>query len=245
MNALDPHALTLATARGRRLCKLRHADGTVEDYDRAKRLDLRTVTAHDLDALHRLLLDLLHRPDTCALRGAIANPARVQAVRRLLHRDPETGDDATLLDVPRAWLALDLDGLPLPAEIHPHDLAGCGRVARLALPPAFHTAACIIGATAGHSFKPGGRLRVWAMLTRPVTGAELKRWLRAAPVDHALFGAAQCIYSAAPVFEGMVDPLPARLARLGGAERVECRLPLPWRHRRARLAQCPIRPARC
>lgn len=220
MDRLAPFAMTLARARGRRLCKTRHADGTTQDYDRARLLDLRTVEAPHLDALHRLLLDLLDRPDTCALRGAIADPSRVARVRRLLHPDPESGEAPTLLDVPRAWLALDLDGLPLPDDVDQRDLEACGRVARRALPDAFHTAACIIGATAGHGFKPGARLRLWCMLDRAVTGAELKRWLRDAPVDHALFGAAQPVYVAAPVFVGMRDPLPTRLVRLDGAERV-------------------------
>lgn len=220
MSILDPYAMTVARARGRRLCKMRHADGTTQDYDRAKHLDLSTVEAPDLDALHPLLLGLLNRPDTCALRGAIADPERVHGVRRLLHPDPKTGDPATLLDIPRAWLALDLDGLPLPSGLDPHDLAACGRMARLALPAAFHGAACIIGATAGHGFKPGARLRLWCFLSRPMMGAELKRWLGAAPVDKALFSAAQAIFTAAPVFSGMTDPLPARLVRLDGAERV-------------------------
>lgn len=220
MNALAPNAMTLTRARGRRLCKLRHVDGGVQDYDLAKHLDLSTVEAPDLDALHRLLLDLLARRDTCALRGAIADPTRVYGVRRLLHPDPESGDRATLLDVPRAWLALDLDGLPLPAGIDPHDLVACGTVARLALPEPFHHAACIIAATAGHGFKPGARLRLWCFLSRPTMGAELKRWLGNAPVDRALFSAAQPIYTAAPLFIGMKDPLPARLVRLDGAARV-------------------------
>lgn len=235
MSALDPYAMTLARARGRRLCKMRHADGTTQDYDRAKHLDLSTVEAPNLDALHLLLLDLLTRPDTCALRGAIADPERVHGVRRLLYPDPKAGDAATLLDVPRAWLALDLDGLPLPDGLDPHDLAACGRVARLALPNAFHGAACIIGATAGHGFKPGARLRLWCFLARPMMGVEIKRWLGKVPVDQALFSAAQAIYTAAPVFSGMRDPLPARLVRLDGAALVAppsaAELPPPARKR--------------
>lgn len=120
----------------------------------------------------------------------------------------------------RAWLALDLDGLPLPAETDPHDLAGCGALARAALPAAFHRAACIVGATAGHGFKPGARLRLWFLLHRAISGAECKRWLRDAPVDRSVFGAVQPIYTAAPLFVGMADPLPCRLVTLEGAERV-------------------------
>lgn len=217
----DPHALTLATARGRRLCKLRHADGRVEEYDSARRFDLVAARAPDLAALAGLLHALVRRHDTCVLRGAIRDPAgRACGVRRLLHPDPETGDEPTLVEAPRAWLALDFDGLPLPADVDPRDLRRCGALARAVLPVAFHGAGCIVGATAGHGFKADARLRLWFLLRRPLSGAECRRWLAAAPVDRAIFGAAQPIYTAAPVFAGMADPLPERLALLAGEERV-------------------------
>lgn len=221
MRDRDPHTLTLARACGRRLCKSRHADGVTQDYDAAKLLDLHAARVPDLPALAALLRELLGRPDTCALRGAVLDPARARAVRRLLHRCPATGDAPTLADAPRSWVALDFDGLPLPAGLNPRDLADCGELARRAMPPAFQRAACVVAATAGHGFKPGARVRLWSMLARPVAGAELKRWLAAAPVDRSVFGAAQPIYTAAPRFVGMADPLPRRLAVLPGAPAVE------------------------
>lgn len=217
----DPHALTLATARGRRLCKTRHATGAVQDYDAAYRFVFDVAEAADLDALAALLRDLESRRDTCVLRGAVRDQTRARGVRRLLHPDHATGEAPTLAEVPRAWLALDFDSLPLPPDADPRDLGQCGDLARAVLPAAFHRAGCVVAATAGHGFKPGARLRLWFLLSRPLTGAECKRWLRAAPVDRTVFGAVQPIYTAAPVFVGMVDPLPVRLARLDGAERVD------------------------
>ncbi len=216
----DPHSLTLATARGRRLCKTRHADGAVEDYDAARTLDFVTTAAPDLGTLATLLRELIGRRDTCVVRGAIRDPQRARGVRRLLHPDPDTGEAPTLAEAPRAWLALDLDGLPLPEGTDPRDLALCGDLARATLPEAFHGAACIVGATAGHGFKDGARLRLWFLLGRALSGAECKRWLRHVPIDLSVFGAVQPIYTAAPVFRGMADPLPARLTMLDGAARV-------------------------
>jgi hypothetical protein len=216
----DPHSLTLARARGRRLCKTRRADGRVEDYDLARMVDLAAVTAPDRDALARLLRGLAGRRDVCVLRGAIRDMERMRGVRRLLHPDRKTGDAPTLAEAPRAWLALDMDGLPLPQGTDPRDLAGCGTLARAALPPAFHGAACIVAATAGHGFKDGARLRLWFFLARPLSGVECKAWLRDAPVDRSVFGAAQPIYTAAPLFIGMGDPLPVRLVALDGDPRV-------------------------
>jgi hypothetical protein len=220
MHHQDPYTLTLALARGRRLCKTRHADGTAQDYDSAKLLDLHTAHVPDLPALAALLQELRTRQDTCVLRGAILDPVRTRAVRRLLHRCRATGDGPTLADIPRPWIALDFDGLPLPSDLDPLDLAGCGTAARRTMPSPFHLAACVVTATAGHMFKPGARVRLWFMLVRPVAGAEHKRWLAAAPVDRSVFGAAQPIYTAAPRFVGMADPLPFRLAVLPGAPAV-------------------------
>jgi hypothetical protein len=182
-------------------------------------MDLATVQAHDLAALAGLLRSLAERRDTCVLRGAIRDTSRTRGVRRLLHPDAETSEAPTLAETPRAWIALDLDGLPLPTGADPRDLQLCGHMARTALPVVFHGAACIVAATAGHGFKDGARLRLWFLLSRALSGAECKRWLRDAPVDLSVFGAAQPIYVATPLFVGMRDPLPLRLTKLDGAPR--------------------------
>jgi hypothetical protein len=109
------------------------------------------------------------------------------------------------------------------------------------LPPEFHDAQCIAQATAGHGYKPGLRLRLWYWLNRPVSGVELKRWLTPAPVDPALFGAAQVIYTAAPVFIGLQDPLPTRLVKLPEGDPWVVVLDLPEPEPRAEPP--PVRPA--
>lgn len=202
--------LTVLRAHGRRLAKAVRGDGSFEDYGLARTVDLAEVEVDGLDALEALLRRLDRRPDCCVVRGAIADPARVKGVRRLLHRD---GDDApTLREVPRRWLALDFDSLPRPDWLDPTDLLGCACVAIEALPEEFRRVRFIVQATSGHGLKPGIRLRLWCWLSRPTTGAELKYWLREAPVDRSIFGAAQVIYTAAPIFlPGAFDPLPARI----------------------------------
>jgi hypothetical protein len=218
----DPHALTVAIAKGGALLAKRlDAAGGWRDYDRAARYDFRLAPAGDLDALARLLRDLLPLPQCAIVRGAL-DPANCCDVPRLLYPRPREGQAATLRDAPRAWLALDLDALPVPPGVEARDLAACGEAARAALPPPFRAAACIIGATSGHGFKPTMRLRLWCLVSRPITCGEARGWLRGAPVDRAPLGAASLIYTAAPILPaGMSDPLPDRLARLDGAERVE------------------------
>jgi hypothetical protein len=209
--------ITILRAR-RRLAKLWKADGTSEGYEDAKHYDLHAEPVESLDALHGLLVELLPRPDCGVVRGAILDPARTQGVRRLVHADPETGDQPTLRDTAHHWLALDVDGVPLPAEVNPLDLAACARAVLPMLPEPVRDADLIVQATGSHGMKPGARLRLWGWFDRALTGAELKRWFRDGPVDASLFRPAQVNYTAAPVFAaGATDPLPERLVRLAGA----------------------------
>jgi hypothetical protein len=217
MSALTTsETITILRARGRRLAKLVRP-GAIESYDNARLVDLHQRDVPDLAALHDLLRALLHRPDCAVMRGAIRDPARPSGVRRLLHADASTGEAATLREVPRRWLALDLDNVPLPPDLAPTDLVGCAAVAVKLLPPAFTGIACIVQATASHGLKPGARLRLWFWCDRALAGTECKRWLARGPVDHSVFGAAQPIYTAAPVFtDGAVEHLPHRLLALPG-----------------------------
>jgi hypothetical protein len=202
------------------LAKRWRSDGTCDDYARARSIHLRPVALPDFAALVDLLRVLADRPRCAIVRGAVADPSRVMAVRRLLHPDPDTGEAPTLREVPRRWCALDLDGVPLPAGTDPRDLERCARHALAVLPPAFREARAIVQATAGHAIKPGARLRLWYWLSRPTIGADLAQWLAGFPVDPCCHRAAQVIYTAAPLFEGRADPLPRRLALLPGAEAV-------------------------
>jgi hypothetical protein len=238
-------AITVLRARGRRLAKvIGHDDpegagfAVIANYDEAKYFDLAEIPVDGLDHLEDDLRRLLRQPDRGIVRGQIADAGRVTHVRRLLH--PDGSDPASLIDVPRRWLALDVDGLGRPATIAAANLVACAGIAIAALPAEFHAARCLVQATASHGFKPGLRLRLWFWLDRPVSSAELKRWLPAGLVDHAVFSAAQIIYTAAPLFDGARDPLPVRLVRLQGTGCVTVpELPEPERPR----PPPPVKPA--
>lgn len=211
---LPPTGMTLLHAPGRRLAKL-VTDTEVLAYDSVFRFDLHAVVVSNLDRLHALLAEMLHRPSWCIVRGAIQDPARTNRVRRLLHFDPKTGDVPTLESVRRSWLAIDLDHVARPEAVLAADLAGCARLGIATLPAAFHGVRCIAQASASHGIKPGVRLRLWYWLDRPASTEELKAWLPR--TDTAIFVANQPIYSAAPVFEtGLRDHLPNRLLMIPG-----------------------------
>ena len=212
-----PDSLTVLHSPWLRLSKKLRADGGADGYDKAKTLDAYTVQVADLAGVLALLQRLLVRPQCCVIRGELIRGSRAKGIRRLLYTCKQTGELPTMRDVPRSWLALDLDGVPMPADVLATDLVGCGAAALAALPDAFHGAACIVQASASHGRSPGLRLRVWVWLSRPTWGHELKRWLADAPCDRSVFGAVQPVYTAGPALApGVSDPMPVRLHVLPG-----------------------------
>jgi len=215
MTAAD--CMTVLRSRGGRLAKLVRPDGVILGYTAGKWFDFEVCPVAGLADLESLLRRLATRADCAVIRGEPIDPTACRRVRRLLYPDRETGDPATFQEVPRQWLALDLDAVPRPNSVPAHDLAQCAALALAILPPEFGQAGCIVQATGGHGFKPGARMRLWYWLACPITGAEAKRWLRQAPVDPSAFRAVQPIYTAAPVLaRGVADPCPVRLMRLPG-----------------------------
>jgi hypothetical protein len=208
----------LRCARGLNLCKTIR-DGEVIPYDQARTFDGFSRQLAGLDDLHELLGNLIDAPRFCVVRGELVAGGQAFGIRRLVYSDPQTGDAPTLRDVPRRWLALDIEGIERPPEVAATDLKACAAMAGSRLPEAFHRAACVAQATAGHGIKPGIRLRLWYWLSRAAGGAELKRWLKGSPADPSIFSAGQPIYTAAPLFQdGLLDHLPERITRLPGDE---------------------------
>lgn len=207
--------VTIVRSRPGLLLAKRIAPGGITSYDNVKRVDLLSRQVDGLGDLEELLRLLAPRPRLAIVRGEIADPGHTRGVRRLLYAD--SGEPASLKPAVRQWLALDLDGLAAPAGTDITDLLACAKAAVAQLPSAFHRASLIVQPTASHGIATGLRLRLWFWLDRPTADAELRCWLKAAPVDQSIFGAAQLIYTASPVFEsGAVDPLPERLAVLFG-----------------------------
>jgi hypothetical protein len=214
-------SITVLRSRGPLLAKRVGADGITRDD--AKHFDVYPTPVSGIDDIQRLLHRLIVAPRCCAIRGELIDAQGRHGVRRLLYDD---GDDrATFRDIPRRWLALDVEHVLRPPDIAVTDLAACAALAIGRLPPAFQRARCIAQASAGHGIKPDIRLRLWFWLSRPTSGGELGRWLAdvlMVMVDPASFRAVQPIFTAAPVFfDGIADPLLQRLHMLAGDAAVE------------------------
>jgi hypothetical protein len=169
--------ITTLKSAGRRLTKLVKVDGEIVGYDEA-----RTFTPDELDVasigdLYEVLSEISADPYRCVVRGALVNCGATTPIRRLIHVDKDTGDRATLYEVPRFWVATDWDTLPRPDSVDLTDLAACASVALARLPVEFRGVSHIVSATSSHGIKDGIRIRLWHWLSRPLVLADLKIWL--------------------------------------------------------------------
>jgi len=194
---------------------------TEQPYDRAYRYDARVESVAHIGELAELLARLAHDRHACVVRGELTGK-RVGIRRRHKRRQGDKEADVPpLREAPTAVLALDLDHVPLPEHVDPRvDLDGCVEAGMALLPEAFHEVACAVQFTGGHGMpgKPGARMRLWVMLSRPMGGTEIRRWLRpeidAGKIDGALYSASQPHYTAAPIFDSFDGTaLPDHLAK--------------------------------
>ena len=174
-----------------------------------------TITC--FDGMADLLAWLVEEQNTMLVRGA-PKPG-IDTSKPILRRIH--GDTATLMDVPRRWLHLDIDRLAAPHIDVVGDPSGAidyavDAVATAA--PELEGASCFaaFSSKAGVFNSTAVKLHVWYWLDRHYSTAELKRWGSAVNeragfglIDLALFNAAQANYTARPVFgPGVIDPLP-------------------------------------
>jgi hypothetical protein len=113
--------------------------------------------------------------------------------RRLSVPCPKTGDPATVEDVPRNWVMVDIDTPPLSSvdELQtrlPRELRGVNYVGQLS-------------STTGHPIL-GGKLKMhaWFLLDRALSSAECRTWLGACSgIDASMLTPVGIHFTAAPV----------------------------------------------
>ena len=214
----------------------RRSDGRWEvfgDYGRSKRVRAVERPVRDLASLANALREVAENQKVCAIRGGIRAGfeeavTAPKGVRRLLHDRPEEQETAAFEERARCWVACDLDSFTLPEFVDPiADVEHVIDAAVEQLPPEFYDTSCFWQLTSSHGIKPGGRVRLWFWLSRPTSNRELKAWLNAAKVDHAVFAAVQPIYTASPsIPSGVPDLLPVRVGeRMGDRDWVEVPAP--------------------
>ena len=162
-------------------------------------------SVQDLPSLQRILDRVsLESASVFAVRGKIRADADPGRMRRA-HVNAPTLDAAA-----HHWLALDLDSFLPEVSDFASDVGKYAHMARAALPECFADAAAWYQATGSAGVKPGVRLRLVFWLDRPLGDSELKSWADTwtLQVDRALFTPSQPHYLAAPILDGVPDPVP-------------------------------------
>ena len=164
--------------------------------------------SRELDAIARVLTSVSADPHVCVVRGRPLPHIDPTCCRRLSDRI-EHGDAVTFEPAARRWIALDVDGAPEPPcttfVAEPEECVGhvVGR-----MPAPFTEASYWWQATGSAGVKPGVRCRAWFRLSRPVSDAEAKGWLKGSPADPSLFSPVAPHYVAAPILgPGVRDPM--------------------------------------
>jgi hypothetical protein len=248
----SPCALTTlrtSTPGGATKSFIRARDGAMSktSYAKVAFWNISTIAVASFDDLARELAGLVEDQAATVVRGA---PKAGLDLSRPQRRKT-TGDSATLDDVPRRWLHLDLDNVSAPHVDVIDDPSGAIDYALdlvAAHAPELEGASCFaaFSSSAGVFDPTAAKLHLWYWLDRPYSGAELKRWASRVNegagsklIDPQLFVAAQPNYTARPVFVGMPDPLPGRrrwTIRRGFADQATLEIPAQAATRSARRA---------
>jgi hypothetical protein len=185
-----------------------------------------------LDELDSLLRWASTKPQLCVVRAAPKPNLDLDRwhLRRLKFRD---GEPATLDNVPRDWLALDIDQFDSTGHnLPPFPNAPGQWAAAVRRLIGLEHAACIWQATSSAGFSSQPRLRLWFLLDALASNQQLGWWCESTNaavgyplLDLAVVRANQPIFVATPILQGVDDPMAARIGRLNGIERVHLHLP--------------------
>jgi hypothetical protein len=190
-------------------------------YGKAFLFDAEVFGVASTDDLLKLIRRASRVPQIALIRGRIKGGGRrVSGVRRLLHDRPEAA--AHFEDAPSYLIPLDIDSVGLPDGLTLQDVDGVVAHVLSLLPPWMSDTTVIWQKTSGWGVKAGIRLRLYALSDVGLSSQDLKLLFAGYPVDAAVFGAAQLIYSAAPIFDGGEDPIGDRIGIKRGSNDRAC-----------------------
>jgi hypothetical protein len=199
----------LTSASGKRATK-RFTPEKVEGYARESRWRWREAAISTFNDLARLLAEVERDPLSLIVQGVVAPAWRE---KEIIPRTKRKGEPS-LIDEGSRVIHFDIDDLPLPLGTGWHDPEGVARavwqtviVARV---PAFdgvsfHWQASSSAGTPGNEHL--AKLHIWALLDQPIDEDHRKALLKQAGADDSLASINQPNYVAAPMFDGIPDPL--------------------------------------
>lgn len=198
--------ITVLTTLGPLLAKQWMPDGTITDYDLAKRYRWHNRQIHTIHDLHTRLATLAIDPKSCIIRG------RPKAeIADVVERNLDTFGDR-----PSKLLMVDIDKFT-PTSTDPAEM--CAEFVAT-LPGAFHDVTYVwqLSGSMGHPTRAGLRAHLWFWLAEPIGCELLEAWAKEClpGTDSTVHRAVQVNYTAGPVVHTGNDPYAGR--RIGITE---------------------------
>lgn len=224
--------ITILTAVDGALATKRHVmtpQGVqTQQYGKGYRFEIRQEAVEGINDVWRVVQQLQAHPASFVVRGEPRDGVDWSCARRLLYADPKNGDPATFDATSRSWFMVDIDGVECPAGVDPvEDPEDAVEHLIGLLPPELWDATCVWQWSSSQGVKAGGALscHLFFWSAEPLTDDQLTRWAGEVNasgkiIDAAVYRAVQPHYVAAPLFEGMRDPLPRRIGLRRGLEDV-------------------------
>lgn len=203
----------------------------VEGYGRAKTFTAETI---DVDRKGRWLEKLRPRRHSFVVLGEPKDWKRGEKKRRL--SSDRDGDEATIQDVPRGWMPVDVDQVDFVPMLGVED--GESFALELLDRLKIRGISCVWHLTNSHGFFDKHRARLWLELATPATAAQMKEWAKSRwgdlkvdvdgkqknVVDMSVYQCQQPIYTGDPILIGVESPVERRVGFVEG-DALELRLP--------------------
>lgn len=218
--------LTALTTRGVSAVKTYRGNGKkieVEGYGRAKMFTAETI---DVDVKGRWLKALGKKSETFVVLGEPIGWKPGEKKRRL--SQDRDGADATIRDVPRALMPIDVDQIDFEpwAKVDDGEMFALELLERLGL----KGIRCVWHLTGSHGFFDKYRARLWIELAEPLTAQQMKelardRWgeekvevdgKQKNLVDFSVYQPQQPIYTGDPILQGVENPVTKRVGFIDG-----------------------------
>lgn len=213
----------LTTANGKRASKLWTKE-TIKSYDAGIFFSHRVEPVANIRELSALLTSIEGDPRTLIVRGTLKPVTELKAaVYRRQHRDEPVLSRNGLRrvneafdDLPKNFCLIDVDRF-VPDGVDPlaEPVQAIEQYIYRHLPSEFHGCSYHwqLSSSAGAPGKAGVlKAHIWFWLRTAYTSAQLREWAKGLNkvFDETLFQRVQVHYTAAPVFDGVEDPVPVR-----------------------------------
>ena len=187
-----------------------------EAYPLVTFFDYETHTIYDTRGLYDMLRVLNTSPRKAIIRGQLKEG--LSPKKQLRRKD---GDTATIQEVDRSWVCIDMDNYRLQTPCDPSDLESLKSAARevvannlpselgeVSFVAQWSNSAFLDKATGGVD-PTLSKIHLWYLLDKPVCGAGLKNTLTQWGIkDTSTTDPIQVHYTSAPTFSGLQSPIP-------------------------------------